>query len=551
MKALSIRDIIGPVMIGPSSSHTAGALRIALMCRRLLTGRPVEVTFRLYGSFAHTYKGHGTDRALVGGMLGFEPDDMRIRDSFAFAEEAGLSFKFVSVTDASDIAHSNTVDVEAVDETGETVSLRGESIGGGAAVISRLNGIDVHLTGEYHSIVVKQFDRRGVLAHIATCLNVYDINIATTRLFRKKKGDIAYTVMQTDDEIPAAIASAIARNPDILDVRVIKSDRASESNAPVPAGQAAHEPEGFGADMSVEEAEGAFEQLDFASAAELLAYCESEGLPISDAICHRERALLASQGIAVDDTKRYLHQVLEVMRASVQGPLEDPQPSMGGLIGGEARKLADLDARGAGLADTMLAHACAYATAVLETNASMGRIVAAPTAGSSGVLPALLLSCQKAHGISDAKLERGLANAAAIGYLITRNATVSGAEGGCQAEVGAASAMAASAAVELMGGSPRQCLAAASNALSSLMGLVCDPVAGLVEVPCQKRNAAGVAVALTSAQMALAGIDNLVDFDQTVEAMHCVGRALPFELRESALGGLAATPSACAHCAGR
>ena len=550
MKALSIRDIIGPVMIGPSSSHTAGALRIALMCRRLLNGAPVRAAFKLYGSFAHTYQGHGTDRALVGGMLGFEPDDMRIRDSFALAEEAGLSFEFVPMPDDVDIAHPNTVDIEATDASGAVTTMRGESIGGGAAVISRLNGIDVHLTGEYHSIVVKQLDRRGVLAHIATCLNVFDVNIATTRLFRKKKGDIAYTVMQTDDEIDEAIAAAIMRNEDILDVRIIKSDRASESNAPVHADDATHEVTGFGADMSVEEAEAAFEQLDFANGAELLAYCEEHELPLSDAICHRERAFLASQGIAVDDTKRYLHHVLDVMRASVRSALDTPTPSMGGLIGGEGRKLVDLVENNSCLADPMLAKASAYAMAVLETNASMGRIVAAPTAGSSGVLPAALLACQESCGLSDERLERGLANAAAIGYLITRNATVSGAEGGCQAEVGAASAMAASAIVELSGGTPRQCLSAASNALTSLMGLVCDPVGGLVEVPCQKRNAAGVACALASAQIALAGVENLVDFDQTVDAMHCVGRSLPFELRESALGGLAATPAACEKCAG-
>lgn len=154
----------------------------------------------------------------------------------------------------------------------------------------------------------------------------------------------------------------------------------------------------------------------------------------------------------------------------------------------------------------------------------------------------------------------GLANAAAIGMLVARVSTVSGAEGGCQAEVGTASAMAASAAVELMGGTPKQCLDAAATALSGLMGLVCDPIGGLVEAPCQKRNATGAANAFVAAQMALAGIPSLVNFDETVWATDTVGRSLPFELRESALGGLAATPTArvlcadcadCAGCAGR
>lgn len=178
---------------------------------------------------------------------------------------------------------------------------------------------------------------------------------------------------------------------------------------------------------------------------------------------------------------------------------------MGGLIGGEARKLAALDARGGSACDAQLSDAVAFSMAVLETNASMGRIVAAPTAGSAGVIPGVLLALQRSHGLSDDDLVRGLAAAAAVGYLVTRNATVSGAEGGCQAEVGSAAGMAAAAVVELLGGSAEQCLDAAGNALMSLMGLVCDPVAGLVEVPCQKRNAAGAAVALASAQIALAG----------------------------------------------
>ena len=142
-----------------------------------------------------------------------------------------------------------------------------------------------------------------------------------------------------------------------------------------------------------------------------------------------------------------------------------------------------------------IASAAAYAMAVLETNASMGRIVAAPTAGSAGVIPGVLLALQKAKGYSDDQLQRALACAAAVGYLITRNATVSGAEGGCQAEIGSAAAMAAAACVELEGGTPEQCMNAAGNALTNMMGLVCDPVAGLVEVPCQKRNASGAATA--------------------------------------------------------
>ena len=258
------------------------------------------------------------------------------------------------------------------------------------------------------------------------------------------------------------------------------------------------------------------------------------------------------------------------MRASATEPIARPVHSTGGLIGGEARALAEsLQGRGpqrtgtsagagagtsagAGttpLLDPLSATVSAYALAVLETNASMGRIVAAPTAGSAGVVPAVLLGLGRHRGLTDEKLHAGLLAAAAVGYLIARNASVSGAEGGCQAEIGSAAAMAAAAAVEIAGGTPAQALAAASSALMSLMGLVCDPVGGLVEVPCQKRNATAATTALVCAQIALSGTENLVGFDETVAAMDAVGRALPFELRESALGGIAAAPAACAWCA--
>jgi len=543
MKTISIRDIIGPIMVGPSSSHTAGALRIAYLCRKLLAAEPVNVRFRLYGSFSHTHSGHGTDRALVAGMLGMEADDLRIRDSFDYARQAGLAFSFEPVPDVP-TPHPNTVDIHVYDASGAETDVRGESIGGGVAQITRINGVDVQLTGEYHSIVVRQRDAKGVLAHIASVINACDINIATTRLFRERKGQVAYTIMQTDDEIPQGVSDALLLHPDIFDVRIVKSDRVGTS---APA-HGSDEGEGFGFDLTVEQAADLFEHLDFPSAQALLAYCAREHVPLSSAICRRERCLLATEGIAVDDTRNYLFEALDVMRASATEPIGHPRPSIGGLLGGESQSLDALG--GNGPLAPLTAKAVTYAMAVLETNASMGRIVAAPTAGASGVLPGVLLACQDVHGFTNDELERALANAAAIGYLIARNANVSGAEGGCQAEVGSASAMAASAVTELFGGSPQQCLNAAGNALMGLMGLVCDPVGGLVEVPCQKRNATGAANALVSAQIALAGIPTFGMFDETLEAMRRVGASLPFELRESALGGIAATPSARRYCPG-
>ena len=285
--------------------------------------------------------------------------------------------------------------------------------------------------------------------------------------------------------------------------------------------------------------------MEFKNANELLALCRQKGCPISE-IMRRRECILGET--TVDAVTRRMGRVLEIMRESATIPLASPVRSMGGLIGGEAKHLAAHAAQKKDICGPVLQKAVTYAMAVLEVNASMGLIVAAPTAGSSGVVPGLLLALQETYHISDERIMDGLFNAGAIGYLAMRNATVAGAVGGCQAEVGIAAAMAASAAVELMGGEPEQCLSAASTVLMNTLGLVCDPVGGLVEYPCQNRNAAGVANALVAAEIALSGIQQLIPFDEMLSAMYRVGRYLPAELRETARGGCATTPSACERC---
>ena len=285
--------------------------------------------------------------------------------------------------------------------------------------------------------------------------------------------------------------------------------------------------------------------MDFKNAKELLELCQKQNLPISEIMLQRE---MTEGEMPEEEARSRMARALSSMKESAHTPIQTPVRSMGGLIGGEAGKLASHQAVGRGICGDVLEKAITYAVAVLETNASMGLIVAAPTAGSAGVVPGLFLALQECHSFSDEDLIKALFNAGAIGYLAMRNATVAGAVGGCQAEVGIASAMAASAAVELFGGSPKQCLDAATIVLMNMLGLVCDPVGGLVEYPCQNRNAAGVANALIAAEMALAGLTQLIPFDEMLETMYTVGKRLPAELRETAMGGCATAPSACAAC---
>ena len=285
--------------------------------------------------------------------------------------------------------------------------------------------------------------------------------------------------------------------------------------------------------------------MDFRDGKELMEYCQKEQLLISEAMLQREIEELEN---GREETIEKMYKAWQIMKKSVERSLTEEIKSMGGLIGGESKKLKKLRDDKKNLCGTMISKAISYAVGVLEVNASMGLIVAAPTAGSSGVMPGTMLALQEEYGFDDEQIVQALFNASAIGYLITRNATTAGAEGGCQAEVGSASAMAASAIVELMGGTPKQCFDAASFALINLLGLVCDPVGGVVEFPCQLRNAQGATTALTSAEMALSGIECPALLDETIEIMYKVGKSIPSELRETSLGGMATSKGACSRC---
>lgn len=285
--------------------------------------------------------------------------------------------------------------------------------------------------------------------------------------------------------------------------------------------------------------------MNFVRGEELLSLCREENKSISAIMRLREESYLEQPAAQSEERMR---RAWQIMQQAAKQSLETEIRSMGGFIGGEAKKLADRQKTTTPACGTVVSKAIGYACGVLEVNSAMGLIVAAPTAGASGVLPGVLLALSEEWRFSEEAMISALFNAGAVGYLFTRNATVAGAEGGCQAEVGVASAMAASSAAELMGGSPEACLNAAAIAITNILGLVCDPAGGLVENPCQQRNAMGAANALVATELSLAGISNAAPFDEAVTMMYNVGRTLPPSLRETAMGGLAACPSVCSRC---
>jgi L-serine dehydratase len=218
---IGLFDVIGPIMVGPSSSHTSGAATIAWMARQIFSGKPEKVTFTLYGSFAETYKGHGTDRALIGGILGFKSDDVRIRRACAEARKNWIAVDFVVDKDTY-VSHPNTVDVLMTGEDGHTLLIRGESVGGGRVRIRRLNDIEVDFTGEYSTMIIGHKDKTGTVAYITKCLAEDEVNIATLKLFREGKGLKAFTVVETDSLISDDLIERIKKYKTVTSVDLIQ-----------------------------------------------------------------------------------------------------------------------------------------------------------------------------------------------------------------------------------------------------------------------------------------------------------------------------------------
>ena len=517
-------EVLGPVMVGPSSSHTAGALRCARVAATLIEGDITHVTFTLWNSFAHTYRGHGTDRALLAGILGLDTDDERIRDAFSLARERELAYEFVIGGDDPSI-HPNTVDIELVSDAGSTCDVRGESLGGGKMRISAINGVQVEISGLYTTLFVAHLDAPGALAALTGALAQAHMNIAFCRTYRTELGGQAYSVFETDGA-PQREVLPIVRSLDLVNYATF-----IELPGTVTA---------LGPGVSVPDL--------FDDAAQLLAACDELELSIGQVMRRREERMVGEE-VAQNNMRR----VVEVMRDETTKPLEHPQRSLGGFLNGEAQRVNQGSTLYASsLLGATQTEAVARAMAVLERSATMGVIVAAPTAGSAGVVPGCVLAVApllaKDGESVESMIEEALYCAAAVGLIMSTSACVAGAEGGCQAEVGSAAAMAAGALVQMHGGSPAQALDAATIALSNLLGLVCDPVGGLVEVPCQNRNAIGVAAAFTAAQLVLSGVRALVPLDEMAAVMLNVGHALPSSLRETAKGGIAVAPSALSAC---
>ena len=460
----SIFDIIGPVMIGPSSSHTAGAARLGKMARCIFRSTPKKVDLTLYGSFAKTYKGHGTDRALIGGLLGYKEDDTNIRIAHDLAEKEGMEYTFIE--SPLDVGHPNVVRFDMYDDHNRHMTVIGRSLGGGQIMITEVDGNDMSITGDEFTLVVFHEDRPGAISLISQALSESDINIATMRVFRKgKHKDTIADIIRLAEENNISFGDVVLRY-------------------------------------------------------ELENYDRNEEAVIRE-IEHR----------------------LDIFEMSIQDGIAYTDKTASGMSGGQA---AQLDGQSPRFMSEIAYKAMTYAIAVNEANAKMFRIVACPTAGSCGVMPGAVKAVADHYQLDKSTVVKGFLAASGIGNVVANRACVAGAVGGCQAEIGTAACMAAGAIVEMMGGTPRQVGHAIALCMKNLLGLACDPVAGLVEVPCVKRNGFYAVHAITASEMALMNIESQIPPDEVIEAMNNIGRAMPAALRETSDGGLAVTPTGTA-----
>ncbi len=505
-----LNDVIGPIMRGPSSSHTAASWRIGRYAGLVLGEAPrsVSIVFEDQGAFADVFRAQRADLAFIAGATGVDIEDPDYDLAAQKAEKEGVAVSFSRAALPGGPDHPNDLDITLAGET-RSVTLRATSLGGGAIQIKELAGLpvssraaafDVYAWLAPEDAIKAEARLAGTAAGVALAPGESAVGLQLLHAwFLDEPGASSLKILQT------ASACPLSKAPPLV--------------LPKPG------------------------KPLYTDAASLLAFCRERKISLGEAALRCEARLL---GLPEKEADALMQRRLEVMLRSVRAGFECDEglrlltPTAKGIY---AHALsADALAPGAQI------KAAARALAAMQENSAGGLVCAAPTAGSAGVLPGVLLTLHEDLGKNEETLLQALWTAGAVGQCFAALATFAAEVGGCQVEVGIAGAMAAAALVESAGGMPEAALDAAAVSLQNVMGLICDPVQGFVELPCHSRNAAAASAAFTAADMLLGGWRNPVPFAETARAALAVGHMLPRELRSTALGGLAVCPSARALC---
>jgi len=502
-------DVIGPVMRGPSSSHVAAAARIGRLGRQMVKGqlKEVIVEFDPKGSLATTYHGHGSDMGLVGGLLGYEPQDERLPKSVGIAKEEGLDVSFHIVD--YEAPHPNTYRMTLISDNDEKVFTSSISTGGGMILFENIEGYEVKIAGDFYETLVFTSDQataNKLKAHLET--TALPIEYLQESMAESGVLLVIKTTMAIETKIIQDLeAQGATRTMTLSPVLPIQSSK----DCKVPFITAREMLEQNGEDKSLWELALSYESIR-GGITEIEVFEKMKSI-----VTLMDKSIKSGlEGTTYED--RILHRQSHLIEAGVLQQKLLPGDVMNTVI--------------------------AYITSMMEVKSSMGVIVAAPTAGSCGGLPGTIIGACDAMNFSIDDATKGMLAAGMIGLFIAEHATFAAEVGGCQVECGAGSSMAAGGLVALMGGTAKEAVDAASMALQNVMGMVCDPVADRVEVPCLGKNVMAGSNAIACANMALAGFDRVIPLDETIASMYKVGHMLPSELRCTGHGGLSITPTA-------
>jgi len=503
-----LNDVLGPVMRGPSSSHTAASYHLGRMVASLLGESPAEIVVRFdpAGSYGQVYRQQGVDRGFATGILGLPLTDSRFFSALGEAADRGIRLVF-EIVPLQNPDHPNCTDISLRSADGRHLNVRARSTGGGAVEINCIDGWPVLLCGQTHEVVIECAGEatsriRSGIEHEGGLIGEPEVQSRNGRVllhFRRSRA------------LEPGLRAAIAGFPEVAWLR---------ESPPI----------GF-----VKQGRALFQ-----SAAELIALSADHQGSIARAGLAHEAGLL---GISGQQVFGEMALRVDLMCAAVHAGLGEDTPPMQ-LLTPTAGRIYRADAEGRLAIGGMHTRAAARALAVMHMNSGMGVVCAAPTGGSAGVLPGVLTTLMEECGFDRQQATMAALAAGAIGVVVAARATFAAEIAGCQVEIGAASAMAAAAVVEATGGTPVQAADAAAITFQNTMGLVCDLVQGMVEIPCHTRNAVAASSAFVCADLAMGGYVNPIPLDETIDAVLAVGKMLPCELRVTSLGGLAVTPSA-------
>jgi L-serine dehydratase len=504
-------DVIGPVMRGPSSSHTAAAHRIGSIIRQVSPPEngKVLVEFDRKGSLATTWEGQGSAMGLISGLLGISILDPSIVRYKELSEEHNMKIQF-HITDF-EASHPNTYKIGIEDSKHERHSFTALSTGGGMIELRNIDGFEVLIRGDYfETLLYCDFPTPEIAAGLLQLLKDHTDH---SEIHLLKNGVNGYLInIKSRESLVKQVKDLTGGNENVSRITGI------DPVMPVLAGFE--------------------ERVPFTKIDEMLRLSDSQGFDLAD------MALLYESSRAGADAEKVLslmEDIVSIIKTSVTEGLKGTIYA-DRILGHQSHLILEAEKDGK-IIPSAQNRIIAYVTAIMESKSSMGIIVAAPTAGSAGVLGGAIFGI--AEGVYDDQLSivRAFLAAGLIGVFIAHKYTFAAEEGGCQVECGAASAMAAAGLVQLMGGTARQAVNASSMALQNLLGLICDPVADRVEVPCLGKNILGATNALNAANMSIAGFDPVIPFDEVIDAMRSVGEKLPSSLCCTGLGGLSVTPA--------